>query len=320
MQSSLFSLADSGKKTSTDKSMKMTEGSYYMAYGLLIHSEVALPQFRTVSPGEPDVVVRLSIVPQALSNPRLTHHNWQAAPDYFLLFVEDKMRCRVIGGREIQIECLTDSEDSLDAFRLVSSVWTALLQQRGFLTLHASGVWTKQGAVLFLADSGVGKSMLASVLITRGFNALTDDVGAVRLSSGVPVVMPGYPSLRLKADALDFIGMSSKTRHLVQNGGDKHLLPAERFALEPQVVRAIYVLGKGRGKIPRFKKLMPSEAFRILLRFTHRRRYMEGLERSEPQFNTLKEVARKVPVTLVSKYREGITLSNLVDEIECRIA
>ena len=296
----------------------MTGAGYYAAYGLRIRSEIPLPHFGPAQPGEPDVVVRLGRVPRLLPMPRRTGPHWQAAPGDFLLRVGDELRFRVIGGREVTVD--RDGDDGLAAAHLVSSVWTALLQQRGFLTLHASGVWTERGATLFLGNSGAGKSTLAAALMARGFGALADDVAAVSISAGAATVAPGYPNLRLTADAFDRLGPSARTGRPARDGANKHLLPAERFAREPKILRAGFVLGRQRSESLAFERQTPAEAFRVLGRLTHRRRYGAGLGTLEGHFTALAALAGSVPVTRVTRPAADVALSTLADEVERRLS
>ena len=298
----------------------MTGAGAYAAYGLRIRSEIPLPHFGPAQPGEPDVVVRLGTVPRLLPTPRRTGAHWQAAPGDFLLRVGDELRFRVVGGREVIVDRAGDGGDGLAAAHLVSSVWTALLQQRGFLTLHASAVWTERGAALFLGNSGAGKSTLAAALMARGFGALADDVAAVSISAGAATVAPGYPNLRLSADAFDRLGLSARTARPARDGANKHLLPAERFAREPKMPRAGFVLGRQRSESLAFERLAPTEAFRVLGRLTHRRRYGAGLGTLDGHFNALAALAGSVPVTRVTRPVAGVALSTLADEVERRLS
>ena len=244
----------------------MKGGGWFSTYGLLIRSELALPQFAPAGPGEPDAVVRLGAVPEALPQPSRSRRYWQAAPGDFLLRFGDAFRCRVTDGREITVHLL---DGGREPFHFASSVWTALLMQRGLLPLHASAVWTEQaGAVLIMGDSGAGKSTLAAALMARGFNMLTDDVAALSAAAGSPPrVAPGYPNLRLKADALEQVAtLSNGIDGLTRHGPDKHLLPAERFARKPQMSVPPMCSKEGPPKRSNWRKRdppKPSGAWRV---------------------------------------------------------
>ncbi len=271
------------------------DADYYTAYGLLVYSEVALPHFGPGEPGQPDVVIRFDSIPSMLPAPKQVTRHWQAAPDDFLLVVSNKYRFRVIRGAEILVQCLDGNSPVIAADYLVSSIWTALLQQRGFLTLHASSVWTESGAVLFLGNSGAGKSTLATAMVARGFKFLTDDVAAVKVSAqGQLSVIPGYPNLRLSHDALDRLGISPADARNGAAGVGKYLLPAEHSDALPCPVHCAFVLSRQHTATLEFVRLKSREVFHRLMRFTHRHRYVYGLGVQQGYFETLKDTAREI--------------------------
>jgi len=59
-------------------------------------------------------------------------------------------------------------------------------------------------AILFAGDSGTGKSTLATVLQSRVYKVLSDDICAVHSFSGSPPVLyPGLPELKLWSDVAE---------------------------------------------------------------------------------------------------------------------
>lgn len=299
---------------------RMTGAAYYCAHGLRIRSEVALPHFGAQPPGEADVTVRLGAVPRKLPEVRRAGHHWEAAPGDYLLRVADGFRLRVTGGREIVVQC-PEGAEGLAAVYIMGSAFTALLQQRGLLTLHASAVYSELGAVLFLGRSGAGKSTLAAALAARGFNVVADDVVTVRIDGrGPPLAVPGYPTLRLWADAFDRLGLAVEARLQARDGIDKYLLPVKDFATRPQPIRAAYALSFRVGENFELVRVASAEAFLILKRNIHRRRLIDGLGNREPYFHALSRIVRTVPLTRVTRPAEGISLAALADRIESHIA
>lgn len=293
---------------------------YFAAYGLRIRSEVALPHFAAAEPGETDVVVRLGAVPRALQAPNCTRPRWEAAQDDFLFRAEENMRFRVTSGREITVERAAGDDDRAAAY-LMGSAWTALLQQRGLVTLHASAVCTREGAVLFLGRSGAGKSTLAAALAVRGYEVLADDVVAVSaVPPGPPRATPGYPNLRLWADAFDRLGIAAGNRRRTRDGIDKYLLPPDRFAKRPQTIRAAYVLRAGNTQSLEFDRVTSAAAVPILWRHTHRRRYVDGFGNREAHFHALAHFTRGVPVTRVTRPAAGASLDELIERLERDLA
>ncbi len=302
----------------------MRRPEYYVAYGLRIRSEVPLPHFGVAAPDqtdETDVTVRLGAVPSNLSGPGLiARRNWEMAPGDFLLRVEDTLRLRVIGGREIVVQ-RPEGADSLAAVHLMGTGFTALLHQRGLLALHASAVVCEQGAVLFLGQSGAGKSTLAAALVARGFKFLADDVTVVRAASaGPPRATPGYPNLRLWADALGRLGLTAENLRLARDGIDKYLLPAGGAPDRLQPVRAAYALAAREAETLELQRLRPAKAFEILNRNIHRRRLVNAMGGWEANFRALGHFALSVPVTRVNRPTAGISPNALGERIERHLA
>ena len=86
---------------------------------------------------------------------------------------------------------------------LMGSVMGALLHQRDYLPLHGSAIKTENGAALFLGTSSIGKSTIAAGFQKRGYPILADDLCAVAMDKDSrAIVLPGFPRLKLWADAL----------------------------------------------------------------------------------------------------------------------
>jgi len=168
----------------------------YLAYGLGIHSALALPELVADGDVNADVVIRCGPVdlPPALGeaqggrylSPRQAYF-WWASVGAFL--VQD--------GREIVIAPAPDADEALIRLPLLGMVLAAALHQRGILSLHASAVAVNGQAVAFLGPKGQGKSTLAARLYSQGHRLLTDDLMALDLDSVLPLVQPGCPQLKL---------------------------------------------------------------------------------------------------------------------------
>ena len=218
----------------------------YRTYGLRVRSAIPLPFDPLPEPGGTgaDVTVRLGTVPSDLpdgpGNVTRTAF-WQARPGAFRMEVAEVARYLVTNGGDVLVEPLGGSDDD-DAVFFASSRFTALLQQRSVLTLHAAAVKTETGAVLLLGRGGVGKSSLAAALAERGYPLLADDVaGVVPGADGGPVALSAFPRHRLWAHTLDEMGWRGRAQRR-RADVDKYWLPAKLACAEPLPVRAAFVL------------------------------------------------------------------------------
>ena len=296
----------------------------YRAYGLHVRSVVPLPfdplpEPSKAAPSVPDVTVRLGAVPATLpADPgHVTHTNiWQARPGAFLMHVEGVARYLVTDGRDILIDPCGDDADDVTAF-FTSSPFTALLQQRGVVTLHAAAVETDAGAILLLGRSGIGKSSLAAALVERGFALLADDVtGVVLDTEGRLLALPAFPCLRLWTDTLDTLHWRANAQAPVQRGVEKYWTRSpHRTCSTPLPIRAAFALAAHNGPDIAIEPVAPSSAFRLLWVNTHRKRAVDALGQRPSHFRIGTALARHVPVVLVTRPVYPFLLEALADRI-----
>ena len=296
-----------------------TPASHYAAYGLCIRSEIALP-FRAASPnGEPDVTIRFGRTPETLGASGERYALWQSMPGAYLLDADGTARYLVTGGREIVVEPTGGGDAAVSAF-LLGSVLAACLQQRDIVTLHASAIETAGGAVLFAGVSGSGKSTLLAALVDRGYTMLADDVtGVVLGADGRPMALPAFPCVRLWADAVDALAWQARTRGKVRDELEKYLAPVERFRTQPLAVGAVFTLASHNRAEFEIEPASRGGAFRELLRYTYRMKFLRGLGRQHDHFRTVGVLARQVPLARVKRPAHPFRLDALTDEIEQRL-
>ncbi|RUX20251.1 MULTISPECIES: serine kinase [unclassified Mesorhizobium] len=220
---------------------------FYRAYGLVIGSEVALPELEPTRPATPDLEIavgRVDLPGQASRDatafrfePTRQYLSWQAVGTFL-----------ISGANRIDVDPAPGVDDPLLAFPLLGPVMALALHQRGLLVLHASAIEVDGKSVIFMGDKGAGKSTTAGAMIRAGHRLLTDDVVALDLSDpDRPMILPGFPQLKLAADAAGAIRLEqAEVRPQVHPQIDKaqHRL-RDGFAAEAVPVSRIYVLERG---------------------------------------------------------------------------
>lgn len=114
---------------------------------------------------------------------------------------------------------------------LLDQVVPRALSHQGRIVLHAAAVAVDGGAVVFLGDTGRGKSTLVRYLIGTGLPLVSDDC-LIITSTGEHVMGVGsYPGLRLWPDSVLALGAGAD-----QIGGVAHYSRKRRIAV-PSAVR-----------------------------------------------------------------------------------
>lgn len=214
----------------------------YLAYGLSIRSELELPELPP-GPGAPDVVIQLGAVTDAPALEATGGTVLRATPEEAWLHWRDAGVVRVRQGHEITVDARPDADPRVLRLCLLGPALALLLHQRGLLVLHASAVLLADGAVAFLAESGGGKSTTAAALHARGGRLVADDVAAVDWSAeGRPVVLPGYPQLKLWPDAVRALGQAPDSWPRVHPGEEKRGRRVTDMDAAPTTLRRLYCL------------------------------------------------------------------------------
>lgn len=183
-----------------------------------LYTEVALPSLRVSA--APDSTIRLRVLAptrvERLPDNLAWQHNWLASDGSSTLqhTLEGPNRHRLrapglcdflvgLSADSATIETEHDTDLPADTLEhlLLDQILPRALSDLGELVIHASCSVMDGRGVLFLGDSGWGKSTLASLLRQRSHPTLSDDCVVLRIHQGKVQAIPSYPSLRLFDDS-----------------------------------------------------------------------------------------------------------------------
>lgn len=293
----------------------------YEAFGLGISSEIPIPEF-VEGCGTVSVTVRLGAVDWE-QPPGATALSWSRAHNSEVcLYWQGVGKFLVCGGTEIIID--PDPGASQDRLRLflVGAAFGVLLHQRGLLVLHASAVSIAGTAVVFLGIKGAGKSTIAALLHSRAHRLIADDVLAVKLPDGIPVVHPSFPQIKLWPESLHVLGSNALGLSRLHPEFEKLSYPVpETFSAEPLPLHSVFVLE--RGPEPSCQTLESREALSQLITHWYCNRFeYETLQALgiPSQFVSSTHLISKVPFFLL-RYPERLsTMPEVAGLVEKRIA
>ena len=176
----------------------MNKTKLYKAFGLVIESELTIPQLSEVF----DVRSDVRIIPAQLRGIVDPEAPTTAEGGCIIPTLNDTL-FRVTNGNLIEADVCQEDTESNVAVYLMGSCMGAILVQRGFMLLHGSCVTDGRRSIQITGDSGAGKSTTAAEFLKNGWKLLTDDVTCIFERDGVAMVQSSYPSQKLWQDALD---------------------------------------------------------------------------------------------------------------------
>jgi hypothetical protein len=297
---------------------------WFRAYHLHFAASIPIPEMLRADVADPargiapDVVISIGDFPDELPDPLGSSAKHEVNAKALLLRVAGVGRYLVSEGREILID--PDPAATAHDVRvyLLGTCLGALLHQRGFLVLHASGVTTEQGCVLCAGASGVGKSTLLAELLRRGHKMVVDDVCAVRFdAAGQPIVVPSYPRTRLWADVAARFAIDTTNLPRTRPSWDKFERQVwDQFSdHEAKLTHVFHLAGPYDGSEFSLERLGPIDAFKTLVNNTYRGVLLDGLDLRTSHFELASRAASAVTVIRVRRPAG----SNSVEELAERI-
>ncbi|HER63305.1 MAG TPA: hypothetical protein ENO11_04945, partial [Desulfobacteraceae bacterium] len=205
-------------------------GSFrYKVYGLVIDSEISLPELIMEKNKAPDVFIKLGMVPDQLEKPLGSGVLYEAGEDDFIFRLDNVARYRVREGRFITIQANKNAAPEEVRLFLLGSVMGALLHQRGMLALHGSAVVKNNRATIITGVSSAGKSSLAAGLYEKGYAILSDDITVINTGdASIPAVSPGIPHLKLWKDVLIYMN-EGKSLERIRPRMEKYKKPVKQI-------------------------------------------------------------------------------------------
>jgi hypothetical protein len=291
----------------------------YIAYGLGIRSALPLPEL-VAEEAAADVTIRLGkakrVLPKATSTevyPQKAYYESTTEEAY--LFWENVGAFSVRRGCEIVVEPAPGVEERVLRLFVLGAVLAVLLQQRGWLVLHASAVAVDGGAVAFLGQSGWGKSTTAAAMHARGHKVVADDVVAVQDCAEGPVIFPGFPQLKLWPETAVALGDDAKMLPRLHPRIEKRAraVSTEGFSQNPLPLRQIYVLAESHTR--EVEPLPAQEALVELVRHSYAVKLLRSVGASS-HFLQCASLVKNVSVSRLKRSRSLQELPDLVQIVE----
>lgn len=268
---------------------------YYQVFGLVLRSQIVLPELHEAPAGPADVSIVRGEVPQRGDRTGLTLFG-----DAALLTIPEVGRYWIDSGRQIVVEPESGASDRNVRLFLLGSALGGILHQRRLLPLHANAVEVEGQAIAFMGHPGAGKSTMAAWFFDRGHRVLADDVCVVTFGpDGRPLAHPGIPRLRLWREAIEASGRIAENYELSFDDMDKFNVPTlDAGSAEPLPLHHVYLLGKSGSDepSPSIRALKGIASVDALVANTYRGAYLPMMEATGQHLQQCLRLVGAVPV------------------------
>ncbi|MGB7415253.1 MAG: hypothetical protein WA902_13695 [Thermosynechococcaceae cyanobacterium] len=308
--SSLISAEYLGEPTNT--------GFTHLAFGLTLQSDFPIPELPIAPQAtitEP-VVVQLQPgdlrdhVPEALLEQPI---GFQIQAQSAVVYLNGVGVFLVKDGNHVTVIPAPHAPGLQVRQALIGIVMALVLHQRNYLVLHGSAVSIEGKAVIFLADSGEGKSSMAAALYAQGYPLLTDDLAAIDLTETARVAIAATP-IKLYPEMAQRLKINAPSQVLPH----KHLYQINvQPDLGPQPLHRIFILGSA----PQFAVAPPlplPQAITELMRFSGLKAILPT--RDAAHFTQCAALAQVCPIQSLQRPRDLSQLSKIAAQIAQEMA
>lgn len=291
---------------------------YYTAFGLKILSAIEIPEFEQASfePAPyPDITIQLGQVKKLASNQPLKY--WgplTKSRQEMVLSIEEVGKFRIFKGDTITIEPAKWVASPTLRLYLLGSCMGLLFQQRNTFCLHASGVINKkEKAILFLGDSGAGKSTICRYLVNQGYQFICDDYIPIYFHQGEIFVQPSFPKAKLWQSSIDLLKIPKRSIHhrIKPNQNKFGIIDNHLFFRERVVVGNCFLL-KWHKKEEVINSILGfNQSVKAYKENTYRYQVALFPEEQQLLFQHCTSLAKKLPLTVITRKKT----ENVVQDI-----
>lgn len=308
---------------------RMSEIYNYIGFGLNISSDIKFPELLLSGDNPADIIIRNGQIPDDLfPDNDLSQFQIHFHVKKFLLNMPGIARYIATEGNEVIIDAYPGSDPGTVRLFCLSITMAAVLTQRHKILLHSSAIIFNEKLVLFLGDSGAGKSSIAAELSKRNYTIFSDDVCVLEPRSeknNEVLAFSSYPMMKLWDDTvkelnnLKFDKIYKIRPELEKYGHFFH----EKFITKPYPIKKIFVLNPTDNEQEgySFRKLKGMEAFEKLSIHTYRRQFIQDSTLQVIHVKTLSSLVQKTEIFEVSRSTKKSKIevfTDFVESIICR--
>lgn len=264
----------------------------YNVYGIALHSEIPLPLPRggreelahIALRNQPAAYFEKALEGVALEQIEGSWYSLGRLSDGSVYARWPKVGEFLVSNNGLQIHCRQADVAHTESFQvyLLGQALSFALVKCGFEPIHATVIDVHGEAVVFLGDSGFGKSTLAASFISAGYSVLTDDLLMMRITDDGILAYPGPARIKLfPANAKSFLGEAARGVRMNPDT-EKLIIPLNerQTCSTPLPVAAVYSLAAPRDRYRkqsiRIEPLSPRESFMELVKNTFNRRILDA--------------------------------------------
>lgn len=238
----------------------------------------------------------------------------------FLLTIANVAKYYVSCGRYIVIEFLTEDIYYPEILLfLMSSVIISLLEQRKYITIHGSAVANeKNNGIMFIGDSGVGKSTISYAMYKKGYRFITDEICAIKIKNNKAFIYQDFGYIKLWTNTLQKFDeeLSKLKRARKKNNYGKYLYNINNYEKNPTIIKNIFIINSHNKNSFDTIRLENIKAINIVTKNSFNNMLLKDIGDKKNQYNCYSVLANQCKIYKINRPHNGFLLNDFVKKIE----
>lgn len=294
---------------------------YYKVYGLNVESDILVPEL-TILDNDIDKNIDVKIyyktmpddIKQNVNEGKKAFYNGQ----YVWFHIDNVGTYLIQNGDTVTIDLCENPDLNILKVYILGSVLGIILLQRNTVAIHGGSIVINNKGCIFTGDKGAGKSTLTTALRQRGYDFVSDDVGAIELSD-IPMINPGFGYQKLCEDAMTKLGYdSSEYTPFRSDMNIKYIVPAlDNFIKEKVPFEVLFEIEQGDTQKVEVVEVTGNEKLQKIIKNVFRIEvlmYSGGVPAD--YFKKCLEIAKHIKFYKITRPKNQFTVNEQIDIIE----
>ncbi len=295
----------------------------YTGFGLKILSDMEFPELMPANFNEEDITITFGqITADDIPEKTSTEKTYPGIKSRFYLDIPEVARYLSSQGKSILVEPYNNSAQSTIRLFLLSNAMAALLVQRNQILLHSSAIIYENEIILFMGESGAGKSSIAAELSKRGYPIFSDDICVlqpIHKEDKSVYAMASYPMMKLWDDTINALDDDQfEKKHKLRPKADKygHFFH-ESFVTNAYPIKKIFILNPNlESSDYTARKISGLEAFELVGKNTYRSQFIMENNLQKLHMEIISGLILRAEIMVLGRPKDSSTIEKFTDFTE----
>jgi hypothetical protein len=313
-------------QTKTTQKKRAAKKRYYQVFNLTVSSTLPLPELVGAASQPADISILEGRAPKRLPAAGVKNEAWlyddhlyyQVGDDQVLLDVKEAGRFWIKNRNTIIIQRRKGVSDDEVRLYLLGSCFGFMLLSRGLFAFHGSAVADGDKCLMFIGESGAGKSTTAAAFLQKGYQMLADDVSLVDFDDhNRAMVYPAFPQIKLWEDSARALSLENSSLKLILPDWEKlKVATPSGFTDIALPLTDIFEICPSSDSTLRVHPLEGIEKFKALSSNIYRGAVIKELDRIQSHFAFCSHLAKQTRVFRIERPAGRFQLDELVRQVE----